>query len=163
VPLGFAGGLHDRDTGLVRFGFRDYEPDVGRWTAKDPILFTGGDTDLYGYCLNDPVNLVDFWGLYTFQQFLQETATYSGIFATASFLTPGGQTAFIVFAGIGIGAKSLEIFLYSQDPYIDALRESIKMILPVKKPYDMFTDDLLDLMAEELEEIKDEKPCKKKK
>ena len=59
VPFGFAGGLYDRDTGLVRFGYRDYDPDVGRWTAKDPILFAGGDTDLYGYCLNDPVNLVD--------------------------------------------------------------------------------------------------------
>ena len=59
IPFGFAGGLHDRDTGLVRFGFRDYDPDVGRWTAKDPILFAGGDTDLYGYCLNDPINLVD--------------------------------------------------------------------------------------------------------
>jgi len=24
VPFGFAGGLHDKDTGLVRFGYRDY-------------------------------------------------------------------------------------------------------------------------------------------
>jgi RHS repeat-associated protein len=46
VPLGFAGALHDRDIGLVRFGFRDYNPDIGRWTAKDPILFAGGDVDL---------------------------------------------------------------------------------------------------------------------
>ena len=59
VPFGFAGGLHDRDTGLVRFGFRDFDTDIGRWTAKDPILFAGGDTDLFGYCLNDPVNQVD--------------------------------------------------------------------------------------------------------
>ena len=65
IPFGFAGGLHDRDTGLVRFGFRDYYPDVGRWTAKDPIGFVGGDTDLYGYVLNDPVNLADPNGLYT--------------------------------------------------------------------------------------------------
>lgn len=63
IPFGFAGGLHDRDTGLVRFGFRDYDPDVGRWTAKDPIFFFGGDTDLYGYCLNDPVNFIDPSGL----------------------------------------------------------------------------------------------------
>jgi len=35
IPFGFAGGLHDRDTGLVRFGYRDYDPDTGRWTAKD--------------------------------------------------------------------------------------------------------------------------------
>ncbi len=63
IPLGFAGGLYDPDTGLVHFGCRDYDPDVGRWTAKDPILFAGGDTDLFGYCLNDPVNLVDPSGL----------------------------------------------------------------------------------------------------
>jgi RHS repeat-associated protein len=59
IPFGFAGGLFDKDTGLIRFGVRDYDPDVGRWTAKDPILFAGGDTDLYGYCLSDPVNWVD--------------------------------------------------------------------------------------------------------
>jgi RHS repeat-associated protein len=59
MPFGFAGGLHDRDTGLVRFGFRDYDPDIGRWTAKDPIFFAGGDSDLYGYCVNDPIDLID--------------------------------------------------------------------------------------------------------
>jgi RHS repeat-associated protein len=59
VPFGFAGGLYDKDIGLIRFGYRDYDPDIGRWTAKDPIGFAGGDTDLYGYCLGDPVNWVD--------------------------------------------------------------------------------------------------------
>jgi len=61
-PFGFAGGLYDRDTGLVRFGARDYDPEVGRWTAKDPILFRGGDTNLYGYVVGDPVNLADING-----------------------------------------------------------------------------------------------------
>jgi RHS repeat-associated protein len=59
VPFGFAGGLHDSDTGLVRFGFRDYGPETGRWTAKDPIGFASRDTDLYGYALNDPINNID--------------------------------------------------------------------------------------------------------
>ncbi|MBI9086620.1 MAG: hypothetical protein JEZ11_23685 [Desulfobacterales bacterium] len=59
VSFGFAGGHHDRDTGLVRFGYRDYDPDTGRWTAKDPIFFDGGDADLYGYVLNDPINFID--------------------------------------------------------------------------------------------------------
>ena len=66
VLFGFAGGLHDRDTGLVRFGFRDYDPETGRWTAKDPIGFSGGDANLFGYCLNNPINYTDpvgkgFW------------------------------------------------------------------------------------------------------
>ena len=63
VPFGFAGGLDDRDTGLVRFGYRDYDPDTGRWTVKDPIFFAGEDTDLYGYCLNNPINAIDPLGL----------------------------------------------------------------------------------------------------
>ena len=58
-PFGFAGGLYDKDTGLVRFGARDYDAQTGRWTAKDPILFAGGDTNLYGYVLNDPINFLD--------------------------------------------------------------------------------------------------------
>ncbi|MCI0561296.1 MAG: RHS repeat-associated core domain-containing protein, partial [Nitrososphaera sp.] len=61
-PFCFAGGLYDRDTRLVRFGARDYDPETGRWTAKDPIRFSGGDTNLYGYVLNDPVNFVDSKG-----------------------------------------------------------------------------------------------------
>ncbi len=35
----------------------------GRLTTKDPIGFAGGDTNLYGYVLNDPVNFVDPEGL----------------------------------------------------------------------------------------------------
>ena len=58
-PFGFAGGLHDPDTQLTRFGARDYDAETGRWTAKDPILFDGGDSNLYGYVLQDPVNLID--------------------------------------------------------------------------------------------------------
>ena len=61
IPFGhgFAGGLHDEDTKLIHFGYREYDPYTGKWRAKDPILFAGGDSNLYGYVLNDPVNLVD--------------------------------------------------------------------------------------------------------
>jgi RHS repeat-associated protein len=62
-PFGFAGGLYDRHTGLVRFGARDYDGEVGRWTAKDPIGFEGSDNNLYGYALNDTVNFIDPDGL----------------------------------------------------------------------------------------------------
>lgn len=61
-PFGFAGGLHDEATGLTRFGARDYDPDAGRWTAKDPIGFNGG-ANLYNYVVSNPVNLVDPSGL----------------------------------------------------------------------------------------------------
>jgi RHS repeat-associated protein len=62
-PFGFAGGLYDPDTGLVRFGVRDYDADVGRWMAKDPILFSGGQANIYAYVANDPINRRDPTGL----------------------------------------------------------------------------------------------------
>lgn len=62
-PFGFSGGLYDRDTGLVRFGARDYDARVGRWTTKDPIQFAGGDGNLYGYALNNPLFWIDSFGL----------------------------------------------------------------------------------------------------
>jgi len=67
VPFGFAGGLYDEDTKLVRFGYRDYDSYTGKWTAKDPIDFSGGDSNLYGYVLGDPVNFWDSEGLYRSQ------------------------------------------------------------------------------------------------
>ncbi|WP_419786749.1 RHS repeat-associated core domain-containing protein [Pseudodesulfovibrio sp.] len=63
VPIGFAGGLHDRDLGFVRFGWRDYDTFTDRWTAPDPLGDEGGDPDWYGYCLDDPVNGNDPLGL----------------------------------------------------------------------------------------------------
>lgn len=58
-PFGFAGGLYDGVTKLYRFGARDYDPEIGRWLSKDPIRFKGGDTNLYGYVVQDPVNFID--------------------------------------------------------------------------------------------------------
>ncbi|GMU52503.1 MAG: hypothetical protein AMXMBFR33_16490 [Candidatus Xenobia bacterium] len=61
-PFGFAGGLYDADTGLVRFGARDYDPSAGRWTCKDPIGLAAG-ANVYAYCGQDPINCVDPSGL----------------------------------------------------------------------------------------------------
>jgi RHS repeat-associated protein len=63
TPFGFAGGLYDPDTGLTRFGSRDYEPTTGRFCSKDPIGFAGHDGNLYEYAFADPVTLTDSSGM----------------------------------------------------------------------------------------------------
>jgi RHS repeat-associated protein len=62
-PFGFAGGIYDADTGLVRFAARDYDPETARWTTGDPIGFNSRDSNLYAYAGADPVNTVDLAGL----------------------------------------------------------------------------------------------------
>ena len=105
VPFGFAGGLHDRDTGLVRFGQRDYDPDVGRWTAKDPIGFAGGDTDLYGYVLNNPVNMIDPIGLKNWGSIIGGSALVTGGIITAG--AGIAATAVIAAASIAFPVEAL--------------------------------------------------------
>jgi RHS repeat-associated protein len=62
LPIGFGGGLADPVTGLVNFAARDYDPTIGRWTARDPVLLDGGQLNLYLYLGNNPVNGVDRQG-----------------------------------------------------------------------------------------------------
>jgi RHS repeat-associated protein len=50
----------------VTLGARDYDPLVGRWTSKDPIRFVGGQTNIYVYVGNEPVNRSDPSGLFDF-------------------------------------------------------------------------------------------------
>jgi len=108
VPFGFAGGLHDRHTELVRFGYRDYDTDVGRWTAKDPIGFAGGNTDLYGYCLSDPINLIDPSGLLTPRQKL--ITSLAGVAGS----TTGTIVGTAVFPGLGsAGGSAIGSALFS--------------------------------------------------
>ena len=64
-PFGFAGGTYDVQTKLSRFGARDYQPNSGSFTSKDPIRFVGGNSNLYGYALVDPVNRLDPLGLWS--------------------------------------------------------------------------------------------------
>ena len=86
-PFGYAGGLYDPDTGLTRFGARDYDGETGRWTAKDPILFEGGDSNLYGYVGGNPLSRIDPLGLDDFP------VIYNGGAGTLWVVPPGSSSA----------------------------------------------------------------------
>jgi RHS repeat-associated protein len=75
-PFGYAGGLYDEATKLVRFGARDYDAETGRWTAKDPLGFGGGSSNLLAYAFEDPINLSDPEGLQAIPIWIPGTAVF---------------------------------------------------------------------------------------
>lgn len=89
-PFGFAGGLYDTDTHLVHFGKREYDARDGRWLNKDPLLFGGGEANMYVYAGGDPVNHVDPSGLYWTDDAMTVVSNFSAgagdaISSTATF------------------------------------------------------------------------------
>ncbi|WP_374035507.1 RHS repeat domain-containing protein [Bdellovibrio bacteriovorus] len=105
IPFGFAGGLFDPDTGLVRFGARDYDPEIGRWTSKDPILFAGLQTNLYGYTFNDPVNFIDPTGTVGWGGAIIG-GIVGGVSGYLTGISTGASPAQAALAGAAIGAAS---------------------------------------------------------
>ena len=99
-PFGYAGGLYDPDTGLVRFGARDYSAETGQWTDRDPILFAGQQTSLYAYAFNDPVNQSDPLGTgpnrtdrinnYLNSIYGRRVASVIRLFAAQPYISPKG-------------------------------------------------------------------------
>ncbi|MHB8492414.1 MAG: RHS repeat-associated core domain-containing protein, partial [Solirubrobacteraceae bacterium] len=96
-PFGFAGGLYDRNTGLVRIGRRDYDARSRRWTAPDSIGLAAGQANLYAYVGDDPINFRDPSGHYG----AAVSGTYGfGVQATGILGGEGGT--------IGIGAQNVD-------------------------------------------------------
>lgn len=60
--VGRYGGRKDWETGFTQFLHRWYDAKTGKWISRDPIGVTGG-VNLYSYTSNNPVNLMDIFGL----------------------------------------------------------------------------------------------------
>jgi len=61
-PYQFQTKQFSASTGFNHFGFRSYNPTVGRFTTADPLGFVNGP-NLYAYVGNNPLNWIDPWGL----------------------------------------------------------------------------------------------------
>ena len=61
-PFRFSTRYYDQETGLYAYPKRYYDPELGRWLSRDPAEELGGD-NLYAFVLNDPIGLVDPFGL----------------------------------------------------------------------------------------------------
>jgi RHS repeat-associated protein len=60
-PWRYAGQYQDVSTGLYKMGARYYQPELGRWTQRDP---SGLDANAYAYVGGNPVNFTDPSGMF---------------------------------------------------------------------------------------------------
>lgn len=60
--LGLPGQYYDAETGLFKNGFRDYDPNIGRYIESDPVGLVGG-ANTYTYVEANPVSFIDPLGL----------------------------------------------------------------------------------------------------
>jgi len=64
-PFKFVGqhGVMTEPNGFYYMRARYYDPEVGRFISEDPLGFDGGDVNLYVYVGNNPVLLIDPYGM----------------------------------------------------------------------------------------------------
>ena len=62
ADFGFTGHYTHAVTGLYLAPFRAYDSNTARWLNRDPIAEEGG-LNLYAYAANNPINLIDPFGL----------------------------------------------------------------------------------------------------
>jgi RHS repeat-associated protein len=61
-PFRFSSKYTDNETGFLYFGFRYYQPEIGRWVSLDPVE-EGGGLNLFVFVKNNAITMVDYIGL----------------------------------------------------------------------------------------------------
>ena len=61
-PFMFSTKRYDAGTGLSYYGYRFYNPAIGKWLTRDPLGEAGG-INLYGFAFQNSINFIDPFGL----------------------------------------------------------------------------------------------------
>ena len=129
LDFGYLGKPYNADTELYDYGFRDYSPEIARFTTVDPIR---DGRNWYCYVVNDPVNYVDLWGLFDNNDVVKEAA-------------------FLALESIANGAKLNYAYeIYDTEAFAILLKNNTKYLDPETAKF------VENISLEELVEIQNE-------
>ena len=139
---GYIGGTQSDLTGLTNLGAREYDPTLGRFLSRDPILETNDPTQLGGYAYsgNDPVNASDPNGLCHYSNGAACVVPGSGT-GGSSGDSSGGATEGGGGSGGGGGdggtfiQASPHVYLDESMPQTQALYKAFKALLVTRGPF----------------------------
>jgi len=63
-PFRFSTKYQDRESGIINYEYRGYDPIKGRFLSRDPAGEEDGGANLYAFVSNDGINKIDPVGLY---------------------------------------------------------------------------------------------------
>jgi RHS repeat-associated protein len=109
----FQGREIDWSTGLYYFRARWYNPEVGRWLAKDPIGIAGG-LNLYEFCGSNPANFIDPFGLIV--SIHTRSVNKTGGMGAHSYITvTDGSGQFLTSGSYNIGGRNVAMINHPSD------------------------------------------------
>lgn len=96
----------DEETGMVFFGRRYYDSDVGRFLTPDPKGFVDS-LNLYAFVMNDPLTKVDLWGLETLMPEARRSSSM------VDFFRPGLES---VMKGVNLVGRTIYNLFFHMMP-----------------------------------------------
>jgi len=115
---GIFGYREDEETALMKVGARYYDPTIGRWIQKAPIL---SGFNWWVYCENDPVNKIDPSGKSWVVEFIIEWigVGFGGWYTYICITTYVVAPAILPAAGAIIGVTLVVVAFYGISQTID--------------------------------------------
>ena len=120
-PYMFSTKRYFSSLGLSYYGYRFYNPAIGRWMTRDPMGEVA-DVSLYRFVGNTPLDLIDPYGLFG-TGVIGEVMLGVG---AAIALIPGGEVAGGIIAGVGAGLMFYEYLTLPEDRdnAVNAIRQN---------------------------------------
>jgi RHS repeat-associated protein len=145
ADFGFAGMFWSSEANLALAHFRVYDPELGRWLSRDPLVNAElrEGPNLYAYVNNDPVNTTDPEGLGF------DSLTAGVVSTCAANPAECGAIMGLLYQGANYGAQLVS----RAAPIVDAIGPAVAECKTVLEPAVTFLDEAAGTLTARLQNL----------